>query len=117
MEEKKNKTTSQNMGTGLNKNVAGALSYVLGVITGVLFLVIERDKFVRFHAMQSIVYCVAAIVLNMVLAFTIILALLLPILWIVEFIIWLMLIYKAYSGEEWELPILGKLARNLVEKA
>ena len=50
--------------SGLTPNVAGALSYVLGLITGIVFLVLDpykRDRFVRFHAMQSILFCVAAI--------------------------------------------------------
>jgi uncharacterized membrane protein len=50
----------------------------------------------------------------MVLGFTIILALVLPILWIVEFILWLVLIYKAWQGEEWEIPVLGKFSRQLL---
>ncbi len=104
-------------GTGLNKNTSGALSYVLGPITGVIFLVIEKDPYVRFHAMQSIVYSVAAFVLNMVLGITIILALALPLLWIVEFVLWLLLIYKAWQGQEWELPVIGKFARQLASKA
>ncbi len=103
--------------TGLSKNTAGALSYVLGPITGVIFLVLEKDPYVRFHAMQSIVFSVAAFVLNMVLGITIILALTLPILWIVEFVLWLLLIYKAWQGQEWELPVIGKFARQLANKA
>jgi uncharacterized membrane protein len=107
---------ASNGGTGLGKNTAAALSYVLGPITGVIFLVLEKDKFVRFHAMQSIVFGVVAFVLNMILGFTIVLALILPILWIVEFILWLVLIYKAWQGEEWELPVLGKFARQFLGK-
>ena len=105
-----------NSGTGLGKNTAAALSYVLGPITGVLFLVLEKDKFVRFHAMQSIVFSVVGFVLNMVLGFTIVLALVLPILWIAEFILWLVLIYKAWQGEEYELPVIGKFARQFLGK-
>ncbi len=104
-------------GTGLSKNVAGALSYVVGLITGVLFLVLEKDPFVRFHAMQSIVFSVAMIALNMVLGFTLVLAIFLPVLWIVEFVLWLLLIYKAWQGQEWELPYLGKFARSLLKSA
>ncbi len=103
-------------GTGLGKTAAAALSYVLGPITGVIFLVLERDKFVRFHAMQSIVFSVFVFVVNMLLGFTIILALFIPILTIIEFVLWLVLIYKAWQGEEWELPFLGKFARQFLGK-
>jgi len=101
-------------GTGLPKNTSAALSYVLGPITGVIFLVLEKDSFVRFHAMQSIVFSVAALLINTVIGATIILAILLPVLSVVEFVLWLLLIYKAWQGQEWELPYLGKIARKFL---
>ena len=104
-------------GTGLSKQTAGALSYVLGPITGVIFLIIERDSFVRFHAMQSIVTFVGLFALQWMLGLTIILAILVPLVGIISFIIWLICIYKAWQGEEWEVPFAGKLARQLVKKA
>jgi uncharacterized membrane protein len=105
------------MATGLKKNTAGALSYVLGPITGVIFLVLEKDPFVRFHAMQSIVLSILFAVVPWILGFTIILAILVPIISILGIILWLLCIYKAWMGEEWEVPVLGKLARKLVSKA
>ena len=103
--------------TGLKKNTAAALSYVLGPITGVIFLIMEKDKFVRFHAMQSIVVSVTMFVLQWVLGLTIVLLILVPLVGIVGFILWLVMIYKAWQGEEWEVPILGKVARDLANKA
>ena len=104
-------------GTGLKKNTSAALAYVLGPITGVIFLVLEKDKFVRFHAMQSIVVSLTMFVLQWVLGLTIVLLILVPLVGIVGFILWLMLIYKAWQGEEWEVPVLGKIARDLANKA
>lgn len=104
-------------GTGLKKETAGALSYVLGPITGVIFLVLEKNSYVRFHAMQSIVVFVGLFVLQSIFAFTIILAVLVPLLSIIGFVLWLLLIYKAWQGEEWEVPFLGKFARQLAKKA
>lgn len=112
MAETKSKTT-----TGLKKETAAALAYVLGPITGVIFLVLEKDSFVKFHAMQSIVVFVGLFVVQAVLGFTIILALLVPLVGIVSFVLWLLLIYKAWQGEEWEVPFAGKFARQLVKKA
>jgi len=102
--------------TGLKKTTSGALAYVLGPITGVIFLIIDKDPFVRFHAMQSIVVFVGLFVLQMVLGFTIILAVLVPLISIVSFVLWLILIYKAWQGQEWEVPVLGKIARNMASK-
>ena len=104
-------------GTGLKKNTAGALAYVLGPITGVIFLILEKDPFVRFHAMQSIVVFVTLFVLQWVLGLTVILLVLVPLVGILSFILWLMCIYKAWMGKEWEVPVLGKFARKLAKKA
>jgi uncharacterized membrane protein len=103
-------------GTGLNKNTSGALAYVLGPITGVIFLVIEKDPYVRFHAMQSIVVFVALFALQFILGLTFILLPLVPLVGIVSFILWLLLIYKAWQGEKWEVPLLGKYSKQLMAK-
>jgi uncharacterized membrane protein len=102
--------------TGLSKNTAGALSYVLGPITGIIFLILEKDAFVRFHAMQSIVTFVGLFVLQWILGFTIILLPLVPLVGIVGFVLWLVLIYKAWQGKMWEVPFAGKLAKQLLGK-
>jgi len=104
-------------GTGLKKNIAGALAYVLGPITGVVFLILEKDPFVRFHAMQSIVVFVTLFVLQWVLGLTVVLVVLVPLVGILSFVFWLVCIYKAWMGEEWEVPVLGKFARKLLKKA
>ncbi len=103
--------------TGLSKNTAGALAYVLGPVTGVVFLVLEKDAFVRFHAMQSTVVFVVLFLLQWVFGLTIILLALVPLISLFGFVLWLMLIYKAWQGEEWEVPVLGKYVRQLVKKA
>lgn len=105
------------MATGLKKETSGALAYVLGPVTGVIFLILEKDPFVRFHAMQSIVVFVFLFALQWMLGLTLILAVLIPLVGIVSFILWLVCIYKAWQGEEWEVPFAGKFARQLVKKA
>lgn len=104
-------------GTGLNKNTAGAMAYVLGPITGVIFLIIERDAYVRFHAMQSIVVFVGLAILQFILGLTLFLLPFVPLVGIVSFVLWLLLIYKAWQGEKWEAPFFGKFAKQLAEKA
>lgn len=102
--------------TGLDKNTAGALSYVLGPVSGVVFLVLEKDAYVRFHAMQSIVFSVGVWLLMFLLGATLFLAVLVGPLVVFAFVMYLLLIYKAWQGEEWELPLVGGLARKLVKK-
>jgi uncharacterized membrane protein len=116
-------------GTGLAPNVAGALAYFLGPITGILFLVIEKQSaFVRFHAAQSIAVSVAWVilwvvmaVLSTVLAVVPIIGLLISlVLYLViglgAFILWLALMFRAYQGAEWELPVIGPQARKLLSQ-
>lgn len=107
---------AEKTGLGLKKETSGALSYVLGPISGVIFLVLEKDPFVRFHAMQSIVVFVGLFAIQWMLGLTIILIVLVPIVGLISFILWLMLIYKAWQGEMWEVPLAGKLVRQLLKK-
>lgn len=110
---------------GLTSNVAAALAYVLGLITGILFLALEpykHDRFVRFHAMQSILFCVAAIVFR--IAWSILVSamidvsgwaamVLIPIGLIISlgmFCFWLFLMFQAYSNREFRIPIIGAIA-------
>jgi uncharacterized membrane protein len=94
--------------TGLNPHTAAALSYVLGWLTGLIFLLIEKDKFVRFHALQSILVFGGATVLIILLNATTILSPLVSLVWIGEFVLWLVLIYKSYHGEKYQLPWVGE---------
>jgi uncharacterized membrane protein len=106
----------------MDENVAAALCYLLGVLTGILFLVLEpynRNPVIRFHAFQSIFVWIAAVVLGMavsVLAYPI--AALPFIGWLIDILLWLafslgvvglwlFLMYKAYNRERFVLPVIG----------
>ena len=108
------KTTKTTL--GLSKEVAGALTYVLGFITGIIFLLIEKDKYVRFHAMQSVVVFGSLFALQWILGMTLIFLIFVPLITILTFVLWLLLIYKAWTGSEWEVPVLGKWSRSLLKK-
>lgn len=115
--------------SGLTSNLAAALTYVLGLVSGIVFLVLEpykRDRFVRFHAMQSIMFCVAAIAF--IIAWSILVNILInisawtavaltPIGLVISlgfFLFWLFLMYQAYSRREFRIPIIGALAEKQV---
>lgn len=100
--------------TGLAENVAGLLCYVLGWISGIVFILIEpKNKFVRFHAFQSIIVfgliTLIGIVFNPI-----------PFIggfigWItsvIGFILWIFLMVKAYQGTIYKLPRAGDLAEK-----
>ncbi|CAG0959351.1 hypothetical protein METP3_00731 [Methanosarcinales archaeon] len=103
---------------GVDENIEGLLCYVLGFITGILFLILEKDnKFVRFHAMQSIATFLIIFVISMVIGFIPVIGWLLsPLIGLVALILWLLLMFKAYKGEKYKLPIVGDFAEQQVSK-
>ncbi len=112
--------------SGMSNNVAGMLCYLVGWITGLIFLLIEpykNDKTVRFHAFQSIFFNVAYIALWIVFiilsgvlgaithgASLLITGPLFLVLWLGFLVCWVFLMVKAYSNQTFKLPIIGALA-------
>lgn len=100
-------------GTGLPRNTAAALAYILGWLSGLLLLFIEKDEFVRFHAMQSIITFGILTVLSFV---PVIGWMLTPIILLAGLALWLILIVKAYQGEKFKLPYIGNWAEKQLGK-
>jgi uncharacterized membrane protein len=105
-------------GAGLADNVAGALAYVT-IIPAIVFLVMEpfnKKRFVRFHAFQSIFFCVAWIVVDIAVTFLghipFLGWMLWPLVGLAMFVIWLVLILKAYQGQMFKLPVIGDMAEQ-----
>jgi uncharacterized membrane protein len=109
----------------MNDNLAGALCYLLGFITGILFLVLapyNQNRTIRFHAFQSIflniAWFAAYIVVSIIsLAFRVIPVLgafvtivLHLALFLAFVIIWFYLLFKTYNGEKVVLPVIGPFA-------
>lgn len=111
----------------MEENLASALCYVFGLLTGVLFLVLapyNQNRVIRFHAFQSIFLHIASIavfiglmivigILHFIPFLGVFLGLILyPVVGLGFFVLWLMLMYKAYNKERWVLPIVGELAEK-----
>ncbi len=100
--------------TGLKENTAAVLCYLLGWITGIVFLIIEsKNKFIRFHAFQSIL--VFGIITVVSLVFSPIPVLGAVVTWIVSvvgFILWILLMVMASQGKKYKLPWFGNLAEK-----
>lgn len=120
-------TESEKTISGLQPNLAGALAYVVGWITGVIFFLIEKNnKYVRFHALQSILFNVAIFILaiavwglSLGVAFIPLLGLIIGglahlVLYLGTFILWIVLMYKAYKGQTFKLPVIGEIAEKNV---
>lgn len=116
--------------SGLDENVAGALSYLLGPITGILFYLIEEEnEFVRFHAVQSTIVFGGLVVLSLLIGVLTSIFALIPIIgWIIGLVLglvslllapiglvlWVLLMYKAYDGDRFELPVVGEMSSKYV---
>lgn len=99
--------------TGLEANLAAALTYLVGFVSGIVFLVIEKEnRFVRFHALQSVLAFGAITLLWVLLNAVPLLGFLFGVLFIIpaSAVLWLVLMFKAYQGEEFKLPIVGPIA-------
>lgn len=100
--------------TGMQANTAALLCYLLGWVTGLIFFLIEKEnKFVRFHAFQSIVVFGFLSALGFILAFIPVIGwMILPVVYVIELILWIVLMVKGYQGQMWKLPIAGDMAEK-----
>ena len=115
---------------GLADNVAGALCYVLGWLTGIIFLVIDKRHSVRFHAAQSIVVFGGLTIIYWIIGAMFATSImwgglgagwtfgytLFMVVRLVFFILWIFLMFKAYQGEQFRVPIAANIADSLVGK-
>lgn len=113
---------------GLDENVEGALAYIFGIVTGLIFFLAEKEnKFVRFHGMQSILFSAVLIgigflvgILSTVLSAIpvvgwiagILMMLATPLMYLGGLIVTIFLLIKAYQGNKFKLPWLGDIAEE-----
>lgn len=112
--------------SGLDENVAGLLSYVLGWVTGIIFLLIDKRPFVRFHAAQSVVVFGGLTVIRIGLGMLGVMTggllghgsfwMLATLVGLVGFVLWIVLMIKAYQHELFKVPIAAPFAENLAAK-
>ena len=95
---------------GMKPNVAAALSYILGFITGVIFYLAGKgNKFVRFNAVQSICLSICWVILNAVLSGAPTFA---GFLSLAMFILWIVLMVRASQSKYLKLPVIGNFAEK-----
>jgi uncharacterized membrane protein len=98
---------------GMTDNVAGALAYLL--IPAIVFLVLEpynKNRFIRFHSFQSIFVAVGLLILNFLLVWSFLGWSIYSIVQLGEFILWVVLLVKAYQGQMYKLPVIGDMAEK-----
>ncbi|MCJ7606077.1 MAG: hypothetical protein MUO19_08635 [Dehalococcoidales bacterium] len=114
--ERERKAPAGDISVDLTPNVAGLLCYLGWWITGLIFFIIEqKNEWVRFHAAQSIVVFGAITVTGSIVA-------LIPwigpplsgIIWFIGFVLWIVLMIKAYQGERVRIAVAGDIAERMV---
>src|SRR6202522_1032059 len=110
--------------SGMSENVAGLLCYVLGWVTGLIFYFIDKRPFVRFHAAQSMVVFGGLTIIRIALGMMFITGTgfhmgfgLLALVSIIGFILWILLMIKAFQGEKYRLPVAADLADQIFGKS
>ncbi len=125
-------TASPSVGAALSTNLAAALSYALGFITGILFLVLnpyKNNKFIRFHAMQSVLFSVACIAFSILWSIGVGILVSIMGYWVLTidvplrllvglgiFVYWLYVMFQAYSEREYHIPWIGDISAKQVQK-
>jgi uncharacterized membrane protein len=122
-------STTSKTGTGLDENLAGALAYLLSPLSGIVLFVLESEnEFVKFHSAQSIVFGVGVFLVYVAMTFVQFALLFIPrlggllslmfslaylVVGFAAFLGWLFLLYKAYSGETYHMPVFGNVADRI----
>lgn len=103
---------------GIGENIEGVLCYLFGPISGLVFLVLEREnKFIRFHALQSLVTFLAIWVAQFIIGLIPFLGGMLGgLLQLASIALAVILMFKAYKGETYRLPIVGDVVFAQVNK-
>lgn len=116
MSDEPQASASTKTGMGLQPNVAGLLCYLAGWITGLIFFLMEKEnRFVRFHAMQSLITFGSLMALYVILAIIPIVGwVLLPLLGLAQLGLWVLLMVKAHQGEMFKLPVIGDIAEKQI---
>jgi uncharacterized membrane protein len=102
----------------VSENVAGALAYFL--FPAVIFLLIDpyrNNRFVRFHCFQSIAFAIVSLIPRFALYVPIAGLFLWPVLELVLFVVWIVLLVKAFQGQKFRLPLIGEWAEDQAVKA
>ena len=94
-----------------SENLLGALCYLFGWVTGlILWFSGLKNKFIRFHAMQSIIFSIVLMIIFFALSLVPNISWIISGLGILAFILWIVLMVKAYQGQMFKLPVIGELA-------
>jgi uncharacterized membrane protein len=112
--------SSNKSSIGLEPNLAALLSYLIPVVGLVFFFIEKENKYIRFHSLQSVLFCAALFVVNIGLTVIAFVPGIGPIIGLLGslviglggFVFWIILMIKAYQGENYKIPVIGDIAEQ-----
>src|SRR6202140_1756613 len=122
--------SAQSTQSGMSENVAAFLCYLVGWVTGIIFFLIDKRPFVRFHAAQSIVVFGGLHIINIAVGIIFGAGLMMMggfgafgmgaaiygLVSLVGLVLWILLMVKAYQGEKFEVPVAAGIAKSFAGK-
>ena len=104
--------------TGMSANIAGLLCYVLGWITGIVFVILEKKStFVKFHAWQSIMTFGVLFVVSLIFSWIPFIGWIIgTLIGVLSLILWIILMIQAGTGKMWKVPLAGDWAEKQASK-
>lgn len=103
---------------GMDENIEGMLCYVFGWLSGLIFFLIEKEnRFVKFHGFQSFITFAILMAAERIAHFVPFTGKFISFgVWVLQFIVWAVMLYKAYKGEMYKLPITGDIAEKQIDR-
>lgn len=118
---------NQKSALGLDANITALIGYLIGLVAIIVFFIEKENKFVKFHAIQSVLFHVGMVVLMVAVsivtgvlsqisgAFALVGLLALP-LWLIWLVGMIFLAFKSFKGEMFKFPVIGNIAEGMANK-
>lgn len=102
----------------IERNLEALLTYLLCWVSGIFFIIFEKkNDYVRFHAFQSTAVFLSLLILRFILGvIPVIGAVGSTVILLITFLLWVFLMYKAFNGEEFRLPLVGDFAARMTDR-
>lgn len=95
---------------GLDPKVGGLLAYLFGFVSGIILYLVSKDKYIRFHALQSTILSLAVTIVVGIFEAIPGIRIIASLISLAYAVVWIMMMVKAYSGEKYKLPVIGDIA-------
>ena len=108
---KKKKISHKERFISLSAYVFGPAPFISQFVCLLILLTRKRNKYIRFHVLQSFIFFSIVQISVILLAYTLIGLIIIPFILIAEFILWLLFLWRTFHGEQFSIPIIGSFIK------